>query len=80
MIRKQITPGKRLRFMLSTAERDLIVERTFIDPEMEARLRDAQPSGTKVQVALTLDDVDDLAGHVAAEANHCEDKHLRRTL
>ena len=66
--------------MLSTVERDLIVERTFIDPEMATRLRGAQTSGSKVQVALTLDDVDDLAGHVAAEANHCEDKRVRRTL
>jgi len=80
MIQKRITPGRRLPFMLSTVERDLILERTLIDPEMETRLRDAHTSGSKVQVTLTLDDVDDLAGHVAAEANHCEDKRVRRTL
>jgi hypothetical protein len=30
--------------------------------------------------AATLNDVDDLAGHVAAEANHCEEPRVRRAL
>jgi hypothetical protein len=27
-----------------------------------------------------LDDIDDLAGHVAAEANHCSEPRVRRVL
>jgi repressor LexA len=80
MTRKRIKPGTRIALMLSPLERDLIVERTLIDPEMEEQLRCAQPSGSKLVIALTLDDVDDLAGHVAAEANHCDDKRIRRSL
>lgn len=80
MTRKQIRPDTRLGFILSTGERDVIVERTFIDSEMEQWLRDAPTSWSNVKVALTLDDVEDLAGHIAAEANHCEDKRVRRSL
>jgi hypothetical protein len=77
---KCIRPGDRIPFSLSIRERDLIISRTFVDPEMEARLRRANGSGPQVVVHLTLDDLDDLAGHVAAEANHCHDVRARRVL
>ncbi len=57
-----------------------MLTQTFIDAELETRLRLALVSGTKVVAALTLDDIDDLAGHVAARANHCEDAKGRRVL
>jgi hypothetical protein len=47
---------------------------------MEERLRAAAPLGPRIIVQLTLDDVDDLAGHVAAEANHCTEPRIRRAL
>jgi repressor LexA len=65
---------------LTTQERDLILERTFIDDEIGARLSGAAPHGSGLVVQLTLDDVDDLAGHVAAEANHCSEPRVRRVL
>jgi repressor LexA len=65
---------------LTTQERDLILERTFIDDEIRARLRGAASRGSELVVQLTLDDVDDLAGHVAAEANHCSEPRVRRVL
>jgi repressor LexA len=80
MRRKQIKPEARLAFGLTAKERDLVVERAFLDPEIEKRLRTAEPSGSKLTVGLTLDDLDDLAGCVAAEANHCADKRVRRVL
>jgi len=45
---KRIKRDTRIAMTLSTAERDLIVERTLIDPEMEQRLRRAQASGSKL--------------------------------
>jgi hypothetical protein len=65
---------------LTLQERDLIIERTFIDAQMEERLRAAAPLRSRLIVQLTLDEVDDLAGHVAAEANHCVDLRVRRAL
>ena len=77
---KRIKPEQRLDFRLTLQERDLIIERTFIDAEMEGRLRAASPFGSRLILQLTLDDMDDLAGHVAAEANHCAEPRVRRAL
>lgn len=78
--RKRIKRGQRVAFKLTRHERDLIVERTFVDAEIEGRLRNARASGSDLIVDLTLDDVDDLAGHVAAQANHCSEVRVRRVL
>jgi DNA-binding MarR family transcriptional regulator len=80
MRRKRIKPGQLVDVRLTPQERDLILDRTFIDDEMAGRLRGAMPRGSHLFVRLTLDDVDDLAGHVAAEANHCPEPRVRRVL
>lgn len=80
MIRKYIKPGTQLAVKLSPRERDLVVERAFLDPEVEGALQQAAPVGSKLVVNLNLDDIDDLLGCVAAEANHCEDAKVRRVL
>jgi hypothetical protein len=80
MIRKYIRPGTRLPVRLSTRERDLVVERAFLDPEIEVALRQAVPTGSKLVVNLALDDIDDLLGCVSAEANQCEDGKVQRAL
>jgi repressor LexA len=80
MRRKRIKPGQLVDVRLTPQERDLILERTLIDNEMERLLRGATPRGSNVVVRLTLDDVADLAGHVAAEANHCSEPRVRRAL
>jgi len=77
---KRIKPEQRVDFRLTLQERDLIIERTFIDAEMEERLRAAPRLGSRLIVQLTLDDVDGLAGHVAAEANYCAAPRVRRAL
>lgn len=77
---KLIKPEQRLDFTLTLQERDLIIERRLIDAQMEERLRAAAPLRSRLIVQLTLDEVDDLAGHVAAEANHCADRRVRSTL
>jgi DNA-binding MarR family transcriptional regulator len=76
----RIKPDERVPFKLSKPERDLILDRTFIDPQIQRRLRFAATSGSKLIVQLTLNDIDDLAGSVAAEANHCDDAQTRRAL
>ncbi len=80
MIRKYIEPGTRLPVKLSTRERDLVIERAFLDPDIEAELRQAVPVGPKLLVKLNLDDIDDLLGCVSAEANHCDDAKVQRVL
>jgi repressor LexA len=58
----------------------MIVERAFFDPGIESRLRGAATLGSQLVVGLTLDDIDDLAGGVAAEANHRDDARVGRVL
>jgi repressor LexA len=52
----------------------------MLDPEIEKRLRGATGTNSRVTVDLTLDDIDDLLGCVAAEANHSGDGKARRLL
>ena len=78
--RKRITPGDRIPFRMSIVERDLVVDRAFLDTEIEQLLRTASMSGSRLVVGLTLDDIDDLAGCIAAEANHSDDARARRSL
>jgi repressor LexA len=78
--RRYLKPGTRIPFRLSVRERDMVVERAFLDPEIESRLRGAALAGARPVVDLTLEDIDDLAGCVAAEANHCKDARVRHVL
>lgn len=77
---KRIKPAHRVDFSLTPGERDLIIERTLIHAELEERLQAAQALGARPVVHLTLNDMDDPAGPVAAEANHCEEPRVRRAL
>ncbi|MCP3962309.1 MAG: hypothetical protein GY719_31080 [bacterium] len=61
-------------------ERDLILAETFIDMSMDQAFRVAEVKGGRVVVPLTLSDIEDLMGHVAATANHTDDRQLERKL
>lgn len=76
-----LQPASRLRFTLSEKERDLLLRRTFLDEEVERRVRLAVvTSGARLAVDLTLDEVNDLAASVAAESNHCDEPRILRAL
>jgi len=79
-IRKPVLPGQEVPLTLSARERELILEHTFADDELTAPLRLA-PTANKAPVhSFTLDDLEELAGYVAAEANHAKDKKLQKEL
>jgi repressor LexA len=75
-----IQPGERVPVRLNPAQRDLVLEHAFIDPEFEQRLRVAESDGASIIARLTLDDLDELLGAVAAEANHATDAKLQKRL
>jgi repressor LexA len=77
---KRTKPDERIPFALTKRERDLLLNLTLLDSDIEQRLRVAATAGTKLIVGLTLDDVDELAGSVAADANHSEEAKTRRAL
>jgi len=76
--KKQVRPDEKLPLKLTASERKLVLEGlTCLDQEIEQIVRDT-PTGQPVK--MTLDDLDDFGGYVAAEANHCTDKTKARKL
>ena len=65
---------------LSERERELILKHTFADDELTGRLRIVPTPGEPPVYRFTLDDLDELAGYVAAEANHARDKRIEKEL
>ncbi len=79
-MRKRIKQGRKVEVKFSPRERVLVLEHTFTGPELTTALRRAQLESGAYVVRYTLDDLDELLGFVAAEANHAKDKKLRKEL
>jgi len=78
MRKKLIDKNEKLGLRLTLAERKLILgDPIHVHDELAVPIR-ATPTGAPV--LLTLDQLEDLGGHVAAEANHNTDKKLRKKL
>jgi hypothetical protein len=77
--RRKIQPDEKVTVRLSARHRTLLLEHTFGDPQYAETLRPA-PTGKGLVGDYTLDDLEDMLGYIAAEANHTEDKKLRREL
>jgi hypothetical protein len=76
--RTHIRPGEKLDLSLTPAERAAILDNMLcLPPEYEALLRKTRP---EQPLLLTLEDLEDFSGSVAAESNHASDKKLRRIL
>jgi hypothetical protein len=79
-VRKPVLPGQKVPLTLSHREHELILNHTLADEELTAPLR-AVPISNKASVySFTLDDLEELVGYVAAEANHAKDKKLQKEL
>lgn len=79
-VRQPVRPGEKVPLKLSPRERDLILEHTLADDELTAALRGMPASGKASVYSFTLDDLEELMGYVAAEANHAKDKKLQKEL
>ena len=78
--RKRIAPGEKVRIELTTRDRDLIMNHTFAEGDLTDRLRLLPRPGARPFYRFTLDELDELAGHVAVEANHAKVKKLGKEL
>jgi hypothetical protein len=56
------------------------MKHTFAGNELTDRLRIVPSPGRRPCYSFTLDDLDELAGYVAAEANHAKVKKLEKDL
>jgi hypothetical protein len=76
--KKHIQPGEKVPLKLTAIERTLVLEELLcLDKDHEQVIRNT-PVGKPVM--MSLDALDDFAGYIAAEANHCEDKKKRNKL
>jgi hypothetical protein len=76
--RRRIRPDEKIPLELNDRERELILNHSFADEELTDRLR-VVPRPTEPPVyRFTLDEWDELAGCVAAEANHSKAKKLQK--
>ncbi|MBU4268450.1 MAG: hypothetical protein KJ808_06340 [Acidobacteria bacterium] len=76
-MKKKIPEGELIRFHLTPAERTLVRDETLYDPDF-ANLADCEGNG--FVVPMTLLDIEELQGDVAAAANHCSDKKVQARL
>ena len=74
---KKIPYGTKLPVKLTIRERDLIRDETFCDPDFA---KVAVVYGKGIRVDMSLDDIEEVQGYVAAEANHTKNKKLQREL
>ena len=77
MTRKRIAPKSKLTVELSAQDWTDLTEHTFVEPEF---VQCAVVEGTVWRVQWSLDDIEDVQGHVAATSNHTDDPKLERRL
>ena len=76
--KKQIQPGEKVPLKLTATERKLVLEDLMcLDKECEQVIQ-GTPTGKPVM--MTLGELDDFGGDIAAEANHCDDKKKEQKL
>ena len=74
---KRAKPDPSKRLSLTCEQVTLIIEHTMIEDTMLAMLHRSKVTDGMAVVRGTLDDFDELAGYVAAVANHTKDRKLR---
>lgn len=69
-----------VRLRMSEAERATLLNLLMIDPELESVLSRAPVSHSMLEVELTFNDLQNLAGYVAFDALHTTDRELEKRL
>ena len=76
MVKKTIPYGTKLPVYLTEKEVADIREHTFADPDFGFGVLE----GSRLRFDMSLDDIEDLQGYVAAASNHTDTKQLQRRL
>ena len=78
--RKRIAHKEPLEVVLSARDAELIDKHTFADLNYVERLKKTPGSDNRLSGKFTLDELDDLLGYIAAEANHTKSRKLEKEL
>ena len=74
---KKIACGTKLPVILTPKERNTIRDKTLADPDF-GKVGIVQ--GKNIKIMMSLDEIEDIQGYLAAEANHTKNKILQREL
>ena len=78
MWKKIINQGEKVALELSSAERTLLLTGlVYLDKRVEDEIRSTPPG---VPVKISFSDLDNMAGHVAGEANHAKSERTEEIL
>jgi len=77
IMKKRIPYGTKLPVKLTLQERDLIRNETLCNPDFA---RFAVIEGKGVKLNLSLDDIEEIQGYIAAEANHTKSRKVQKNL
>jgi hypothetical protein len=77
IMKKRIRYGTKLPVKLTLQERDLIRNETLCNPDFA---RFAVIEGKGVILNLSLDDIEEIQGYIAAEANQTKSRKLQKNL
>ena len=71
---------KKHSVMLNEYEYNLLVENYMISMACEKQLKSKMKQGDEIELSLTLAQLEDLTGYVAAESNHSRSKRKAQDL
>lgn len=71
---------KEIEIKLTIKERDLIINKTMADSALIKKLKIVDIKEKYIKVSFSLEEIDEIAGFIAAEANHIKDKKLQNQL
>jgi hypothetical protein len=77
---KRIANREAVEVSFSVRDAELVRDHTLADPEYVQRLKPSRGSDGRLVGKFTLDDLDDLLGYIAAEANHAKSKKIQKEL
>jgi len=77
IMKKRIPYGTKLPVKLTLQERDLIRNEALCNPDFA---RFAVIEGKGVKLNLSLDDIEEIQGYIAAEANHTKSRKVQKNL
>ncbi|MEN8262300.1 MAG: hypothetical protein ABFR82_02445 [Nitrospirota bacterium] len=74
---KKIQYGEKFPVHFTKKELNIIRDKTFCNPDFG---KVGLIEKDKIKINMSLDDIEDLQGYIAAEANHTENKKLQKEL
>lgn len=78
--RTPIKEGERVPVEVSVEQRRLVEEHTLVGPDLLQLLGHSGENAPATSTMLSLDDLEELIGYIAFEANHTDDRRLRKRL